>query len=210
MKLIYKQRMIISGILGVITTINFFILPNLISFPGCSYFLLIVVPIACLISFLINKEKNNKQKEQEEEREYINNYSFIKSKIDNLYHFNTPRQMADYFYKNLNFTPTADFVLRLAIFAYNYFDIDELEKEESKKYKCTRHFFYETFDNPNELKECIDVLSTFDAEQHVISYEQLSSFIWSLFGSSQAMETYRSIFDEKVIQERQSNPQQLS
>ena len=197
--------MIISGILGVITTINFFILPNLINFPGCIYFLLIVVPIACLISFLINKEKNNKQKEQAEEKEYINNYSFIKSKIDNLYHFNTPGQMADYFYKNLKFTPTTDFVLRLAVFAYNYFDIDELEKEESEKYLCTRVFFYESFDNADELRKLVDIPSTLDIESHVISYDELRSFLWELLSFSCAKEEYCNVFNEKLIQERSNN-----
>ena len=113
--------------------------------------------------------------------------------------------MADYFYKKFDSTLTADFVLRLAVFEYNYFDIDELEKEESEKYLCTRVFFYESFDNADELRKLVDIPSTLDIEPHVISYDKLRSFLWELLSFSCAKEEYCNVFNEKLIQERNNN-----
>lgn len=113
--------------------------------------------------------------------------------------------MADYFYKKFDSTLTADFVLRLAVFEYNYFDIDELEKEESEKYLCTRVFFYESFDNADELRKLVDIPSTFDIEPHVISYDKLRSFLWELLSFSYVKEEFCDVFNEKLIQEYNSN-----
>lgn len=165
-------------------------MPNIKKLSGIDL-LLLTIPLICFfLAYLSNESDYNDYVLTET----INNYSFKKDEIDKL-HFEYPGEMADYFYKKFETVLTADFVLRLAVFAYNYFDIDELEKEESTKYKCTRHFFYETFDNPNELRKFINFPSSFDIELHVISYDELRSFIWELLSFSCAKEEYCNVFN---------------
>ncbi len=200
MKSNYKKKEIFYGFLFAVALFNLFIIPDILNPSDVGWLLLIFFPILCFYFWLSNKSDYNDYVLIET----INNYSFKKDEIDKL-HFEYPGEMADYFYKKFETVLTADFVLRLAVFAYNYFDIDELEKEESTKYKCTRHFFYETFDNPNELRKFINFPSSFDIELHVISYDELRSFIWELLSFSCAKEEYCNVFNEKLIQERNNN-----
>lgn len=200
MKSNYKKKEIFYGFLFAVALFNLFIIPDILNPSDVGWLLLIFFPILCFYFWLSNKSDYNDYVLIET----INNYSFKKDEIDKL-HFEYPGEMADYFYKKFETVLTADFVLRLAVFAYNYFDIDELEKEESTKYKCTRHFFYETFDNPNELRKFINFSSSFDIELHVISYDELRSFIWELLSFSCAKEEYCNVFNEKLIQERNNN-----
>lgn len=200
MKSNYKKKEIFYGFLFAVALFNLFIIPDILNPSDVGWLLLIFFPILCFYFWLSNKSDYNDYVLIET----INNYSFKKDEIDKL-HFEYPGEMADYFYKKFETVLTADFVLRLAVFAYNYFDIDELEKEESTKYKCTRHFFYETFDNPNELRKFINFSSSFDIELHVISYDELRSFIWELLSFSCAKEEYCNVFNEKLIQERDNN-----
>lgn len=196
MKSNYKKKEIFYGFLFAVALFNLFIIPDILNPSDVGWLLLIFFPILCFYSWLSNKSDYNDYVLIET----INNYSFKKDEIDKL-HFEYPGEMADYFYKKFETVLTADFVLRLAVFAYNYFDIDELEKEESTKYKCTRYFFYETFDNPNELRKFINFPSSFDIELHVISYDELRSFIWELLSFSYVKEEYCNVFNEKLIQE---------
>ena len=200
MKSNYKKKEIFYSFLFAVALYNLFIIPDILNPSGVGWLLLIFFPILCFYFWLSNKSDYNDYVLIET----INNYSFKKDEIDKL-HFEYPGEMADYFYKKFETVLTADFVLRLAVFAYNYFDIDELEKEESTKYKCTRHFFYETFDNPNELRKFINFPSSFDIELHVISYDELRSFLWELLSFSCSKEEYCNVFNEKLIQERNNN-----
>lgn len=196
----YKQKSIFYGVLLVVLIANGFIVPNIKKISGIDL-LLLTIPLICFfLAYLSNKSDYNDYVLTET----INNYSFKKDEIDKLY-FRYPSQMADYFYKKFDATLTADFVLRLAVFEYNYFDIDELEKEESEKYLCTRVFFYESFDNADELRKLVDIPSTLDIEPHVISYDKLRSFLWELLSFSCVKEEFCNVFNEKLIQERNSN-----
>lgn len=196
----YKQKSIFYGVLLVVLIANGFIVPNIKKLSGIDL-LLLTIPLICFfLAYLSNESDYNDYVLTET----INNYSFKKDEIDKL-HFRYPSQMADYFYKKFDSTLTADFVLRLAVFEYNYFDIDELEKEESEKYLCTRVFFYESFDNADELRKLVDIPSTLDIEPHVISYDKLRSFLWELLSFSCAKEEYCNVFNEKLIQERNNN-----
>lgn len=196
----YKQKSIFYGVLLVVLIANGFIVPNIKKLSGIDL-LLLTIPLICFfLAYLSNESDYNDYVLTET----INNYSFKKNEIDKL-HFRYPSQMADYFYKKFDSTLTADFVLRLAVFEYNYFDIDELEKEESEKYLCTRVFFYESFDNADELRKLVDIPSTLDIEPHVISYDKLRSFLWELLSFSCAKEEYCNVFNEKLIQERNNN-----
>lgn len=196
----YKQKSIFYGVLLVVLIANGFIVPNIKKLSGIDL-LLLTIPLICFfLAYLSNKSDYNDYVLTET----INNYSFKKDEIDKL-HFRYPSQMADYFYKKFDSTLTADFVLRLAVFEYNYFDIDELEKEESEKYLCTRVFFYESFDNADELRKLVDIPSTFDIEPHVISYDKLRSFLWELLSFSYVKEEFCDVFNEKLIQEYNSN-----
>lgn len=200
MKSNYKQKSIFYGVLLVVLIANGFIVPNIKKLSGIDL-LLLTIPLICFfLAYLSNKSDYNDYILTET----INNYSFKKDEIDKL-HFRYPSQMADYFYKKFDSTLTADFVLRLAVFEYNYFDIDELEKEESEKYLCTRVFFYESFDNADELRKLVDIPSTFDIEPHVISYDKLRSFLWELLSFSYVKEEFCDVFNEKLIQEYNSN-----
>lgn len=200
MKLNYKRRGISYGVLLSISIANAFIMPNIKKISVIDLALVIVPLIFLFFAYLSNKSDYNDYVLIET----INNYSFKKDEIDKL-HFEYPGEMADYFYKKFETVLTADFVLRLAVFAYNYFDIDELEKEESEKYLCTRVFFYESFDNADELRKLFDIPSTLDIESHVISYDKLRSFLWELFSFSHAKEDYCNVFNEKLIQEYSNN-----
>lgn len=196
----YKQKSIFYGALLVVLITNGFIVPNIKKLSGIDL-LLLTIPLICFfLAYLSNKSDYNDYVLTET----INNYSFKKDEIDKL-HFRYPSQMTDYFYKKFDSTLTADFVLRLAVFEYNYFDIDELEKEESEKYLCTRVFFYESFDNADELRKLVDIPSTLDIEPHVISYDKLRSFLWELLSFSCVKEEFCDVFNEKLIQERNSN-----
>lgn len=196
----YKQKSIFYGVLLVVLIANGFIVPNIKKLSGIDL-LLLTIPLICFfLAYLSNKSDYNDYVLTET----INNYSFKKDEIDKL-HFRYPSQMADYFYKKFDSTLTADFVLRLAVFEYNYFDIDKLEKEESEKYLCTRVFFYESFDNADELRKLVDIPSTFDIEPHVISYDKLRSFLWELLSFSYVKEEFCDVFNEKLIQEYNSN-----
>lgn len=196
----YKQKSIFYGVLLVVLIANGFIVPNIKKLSGIDL-LLLTIPLICFfLAYLSNKSDYNDYVLTET----INNYSFKKDEIDKL-HFRYPSQMADYFYKKFDSTLTADFVLRLAVFEYNYFDIDELEKEESEKYLCTRVFFYESFDNADELRKLVDIPSTLGIEPHVISYDKLRSFLWELLSFSCVKEEFCDVFNEKLIQERNSN-----
>lgn len=196
----YKQKSIFYGVLLVVLIANGFIVPNIKKLSGIDL-LLLTIPLICFfLAYLSNKSDYNDYVLTET----INNYSFKKDEIDKL-HFRYPSQMADYFYKKFDSTLTADFVLKLAVFEYNYFDIDELEKEESEKYLCTRVFFYESFDNADELRKLVDIPSTLDIEPHVISYDKLRSFLWELLSFSCVKEEFCDVFNEKLIQERNSN-----
>lgn len=200
MKSNYKKKEIFYGFLFAVALFNLFIIPDILNLSDVGWLLLIFFPILCFYFWLSNKSDYNDYVLIET----INNYSFKKDEIDKL-HFEYPGEMADYFYKKFETVLTADFVLRLAVFAYNYFDIDELEKEESEKYLCTRVFFYESFDNADELRKLVDIPSTLDIEPHVISYDKLRSFLWELLSFSCAKEEYCNVFNEKLIQERNNN-----
>ena len=153
---------------------------------------IILVPcsIASLVHALVLKESLD-----------LINYSFIKRKIDDL-SFESPSQLANYFYQKQWFCgyDRTEFALRMIVFTYNYFKIDELAEKDSS-YTWIRTCFNESFDNSNELKKYIDVPSTIEIEPHVISYKRLQSLIWNLFGTSDAMHSYYHEFHKKAENE---------
>lgn len=160
----YQQKMMFFGMLSVVTGINAFVLPNIIKLKKTdSVFLniiLVLCSIASLVHALVLKESLD-----------LINYSFIKRKIDDL-SFESPSQLANYFYQKQRFCgyDRTEFVLRMIIFTYNYFKIDELAEKDSS-YTWIRTCFNEIFDNSNELKKYINVPSTIEIEPHVISYK---------------------------------------
>lgn len=190
----YQQKMMFFGMLSVVTGINAFVLPNIIKLKKTdSVFLniiLVLCSIASLVHALVLKESLD-----------LINYSFIKRKIDDL-SFESPSQLANYFYQKQRFCgyDRTEFVLRMIIFTYNYFKIDELAEKDSS-YTWIRTCFNEIFDNSNELKKYINVPSTIEIEPHVISYKRLQSLIWNLFGTSDAMHSYYHEFHKKVENE---------
>lgn len=195
MKLSYKRRGLFYGVLFAVSILNAFTVPNILKLSEIDWILLIIFPPYFLLAFFSNKADYNDSIFIEK----INNYSFRKDEIDKL-NFNNPVELADYFYKKLKSSPTSDFVLRLVVFAYNYFNIDKLKNDDSTDL-CVSDLFYETFDNPNELKKYVDVPSNIDISPHVISYIQLKDLIWCLFGDQIEDPPFYNVFDENVLKE---------
>lgn len=190
----YQQKMMFFGMLSVVTGINAFVLPNIIKLKKTdSVFLniiLVLCSIASLVHVLVLKESLD-----------LINYSFIKRKIDDL-SFESPSQLANYFYQKQRFCgyDRTEFALRMIVFTYNYFKIDELAEKDSL-YTWIRTCFNESFDNSSELKKYIDIPSTIKIESHIISYKRLQSLIWNLFGVSDAMHSYYHEFHKKAENE---------
>lgn len=195
MKLNYKRKEIFYGVLLAISIANAFIMPNIKKISVIDLVLVIVPIIFLFFAYFSNKSDYNDYISSEK----INSYILDKDKIDKL-NFNNPVELADYFYKKFKFSSTPDFVLRLVIFAYNYFNIDKLKNDDSTDL-CASDLFYETFDNPNELKKYVDVPSNIDINPHVISYIQLKDLIWCLFGDQIEDPPFYNVFDENVLKE---------
>ena len=175
----YKQKSIFYGVLLVVLIANGFIVPNIKKISGIDL-LLLTIPLICFfLAYLSNKSDYNDYVLSKK----INNYLFEKDKIDKL-HFENPSQMADYFYKEFGTTPTAEFILRMTIFAYNYFKIEELAKDEWN-YKYISKLFKKTFTNPEKVIKLANDFSTHDIKEYVISNSSLRGLIYNLFKNSQ-------------------------
>lgn len=90
-----------------------------------------IIIVACLSRILntkSGKDHSECSKSSKKNLGYSGDYSFVKSGIDKL-HFDTPSQMADYFCENFKDYPSFECTLRMAVFAYNYFNIEKLNKK---------------------------------------------------------------------------------
>lgn len=189
-----QQKMILFGVLSVVTGINAFVLPNIIKLKKMDSVFLTIILVLCSIASLVHTLVLKGDLD-------LINYSFIKRKIDDL-NFESPSQLANYFYKKQWFCgyDRTEFALRMIVFTYNYFKIDELAEKDSS-YTWIKTCFNESFDNSSELKKYIDIPSTIKIEPHVISYNRLQSLIWNLFGTSDAMHSYYHEFHKKAENE---------
>lgn len=126
---------------------------------------------------------------------YSDDYSFVKSEIDKL-HFDTPGQMADYFCENFKDYPSFECTLRMAVFAYNYFNIEKLNKK-SHSFWYEVALFNDAFKNPKILKKYIDVPATLNVEEYISSYDDMKFVVYNLFEDSELKNKYQDIFDKK-------------
>lgn len=126
---------------------------------------------------------------------YSGDYSFVKSRIDKL-HFDTPSQMADYFCENFKDYPSFECTLRMAVFAYNYFNIEKLNKK-SHRFWYEVALFNNAFKNPKILKKYIDVPATLNVEEYISSYDDMKFVVYNLFEDSELKNKYQDIFDKK-------------
>ena len=161
--------------------------------------IIIVACLSCILNAKSGKDHSECSKSSKKNLGYSGDYSFVKSGIDKL-HFDTPSQMADYFCENFKDYPSFECTLRMAVFAYNYFNIEKLNKK-SHRFWYEVALFNDAFKNPEILKKYIDVPSTIEIEPHVISYKRLQSLIWNLFGTSDAMHSYYHEFHKKAENE---------
>lgn len=170
---------------------------------------IILVPIiyVCLYYIFGFEEKFEEQDSsniQQEDNQNINvseeptnsdDYSFVKSKIDKL-GFKNPSQMANYFYEKFGETPSFDCTLRMTVFAYNYFNIEELAKSDTSLQVQVRRF-NKSFKNPDELKKCTSILSTLDINENIASYSTLKFLIFRLFRESKLCNEYWDLLNKK-------------
>lgn len=126
---------------------------------------------------------------------YSDDYSFMKSEIDKL-HFDTPSQMADYFCENFKDYPSFECTLRMAVFAYNYFNIESLSEREDDLWHIMKKFNW-GFKNPNVLKEYTDVPSTLNVEKCITSYDEIKWLVYRLFEESELHDKYYKEFERK-------------
>lgn len=126
---------------------------------------------------------------------YSDNYSFIKSEVDKL-HFDTPTQMADYFCKNFEDYPSFECTLKMTVFAYNYFNIERLEKRDNS-FSFVVIWFNRGFKHANKLKNLVDVPATLNVEEYISSYNDIKFVVYNLFEDSELKNKYRDIFDKK-------------
>lgn len=178
MKLNYKRRGIFYGILFTISILNVFTVPNMLKLSKIDWFLLIIFPLYFLLVFFVNKSVYKDYVLSEK----INGYLFEKNKIDKL-HFENPSQMADYFYKEFGTTPTPEFIVRMTIFAYNYFKIEELAKDDWNC-KYISKLFKKTFTNSRKVMELANDFSVQDIKEYVTSDSTLRGLIYNLFKDS--------------------------
>lgn len=154
-----------------------------------------VACLSCILNVKSGKDHSECSKSSKENLGCSDDYSFVKSEIDEL-HFDTPSQMADYFCKNFKDYPSFECTLRMAVFAYNYFNIEELNKKDHR-------FWYEVakfnsgFKNPEVLKKYIDVSSTINIEDCINSYNDIDLLVYNLFEGSELRNKYYKEFEKK-------------
>lgn len=141
------------------------------------------------------QQKNNQDITVLEEPTNSNDYLFVKSEIDKL-GFENPSQMANYFYEKFGEAPSFNCTLRMTVFAYNYFNIEELAKSDSSLQVQVRRF-NKSFKNPDELKKCTSVLSTLDINENISSYSTLKFLIFRLFRKSKLCNEYWDLLNKK-------------
>lgn len=141
------------------------------------------------------QQDNNQDMNVSEEPTNSNDYSFVKSKIDKL-DFKNPSQMANYFYDEFGEAPSFDCTLRMTVFAYNYFNIEELAKSDTSFQVQVRRF-NKSFKNADELKKCTSILSTLDINENIASYSTLKFLIFRLFRESKLCNEYWDLLNKK-------------
>lgn len=199
----YHQKMIFFGMLSVVTGINAFVLPNIIKLKKMdSVFLTIILvlcSIASLVHILVLKEGfdliNYSFIKRKIDFISSDDYSFIKSEIDKL-GFESPSQMAGYFYSEFGSAPSFKCALRMTVFAYNYFNIEKLEKRDSS-FGFVVIWFNNGFKNASKLKTLADIPSALDIEKYITSYNDIKWLIYELFEDSKLRNEYFDLFDKK-------------
>lgn len=154
-----------------------------------------VACLSCILNAKSGKDHSECSKSSKKNLGYSGDYSFVKSGIDKL-HFDTPSQMADYFCENFKDYPSFECTLRMAVFAYNYFNIEKLNKK-SHRFWYEVALFNDAFKNPEILKKYIDVPATLNVEEYISSYDDMKFVVYNLFEDSELKNKYQDIFDKK-------------
>lgn len=157
--------------------------------------IIIVACLSCILNAKSGKDHSECSKSSKKNLGYSGDYSFVKSEIDKL-HFDTPSQMADYFCENFKDYPSFECTLRMAVFAYNYFNIEKLNKK-SHRFWYEVALFNDAFKNPEILKKYIDVPATLNVEEYISSYDDMKFVVYNLFEDSELKNKYQDIFDKK-------------
>lgn len=157
--------------------------------------IVIVACLSCILNAKSGKDHSECSKSSKKNLGYSGDYSFVKSGIDKL-HFDTPSQMADYFCENFKDYPSFECTLRMAVFAYNYFNIEKLNKK-SHRFWYEVALFNDAFKNPEILKKYIDVPATLNVEEYISSYDDMKFVVYNLFEDSELKNKYQDIFDKK-------------
>ena len=157
--------------------------------------IIIVACLSCILNAKSGKDHSECSKSSKKNLGYSGDYSFVKSGIDKL-HFDTPSQMADYFCENFKDYPSFECTLRMAVFAYNYFNIEKLNKK-SHRFWYEVALFNDAFKNPEILKKYIDVPATLNVEEYISSYDDMKFVVYNLFEDSELKNKYQDIFDKK-------------
>lgn len=157
--------------------------------------IIVVACLSCILNAKSGKDHSECSKSSKKNLGYSGDYSFVKSGIDKL-HFDTPSQMADYFCENFKDYPSFECTLRMAVFAYNYFNIEKLNKK-SHRFWYEVALFNDAFKNPEILKKYIDVPATLNVEEYISSYDDMKFVVYNLFEDSELKNKYQDIFDKK-------------
>lgn len=157
--------------------------------------IIIVACLSCILNAKSGKDHSECSKSSKKNLGYSGDYSFVKSEIDKL-HFDTPSQMADYFCENFKDYPSFECTLRMAVFAYNYFNIEKLNKK-SHRFWYEVALFNDAFKNPEILKKYIDAPATLNVEEYISSYDDMKFVVYNLFEDSELKNKYQDIFDKK-------------
>lgn len=157
--------------------------------------IIIVACLSCILNAKSGKDHSECSKSSKKNLGYSGDYSFVRSEIDKL-HFDTPSQMADYFCENFKDYPSFECTLRMAVFAYNYFNIEKLNKK-SHRFWYEVALFNDAFKNPEILKKYIDAPATLNVEEYISSYDDMKFVVYNLFEDSELKNKYQDIFDKK-------------
>lgn len=186
-KITFKQKLLLLVIIDMITFMNIFVPLNLFA-PNLGLFLPIPIGISIIvfavctysIVYLIDdlfNEKNSKLKKNLQDEK---DYSITEKKFeDDLWALHSPTTLSLYYcYHFSKETPTAESIVKLTVFAYNYFNIDNAPMNVNDR-NCTwmRECFSKGFKNTKELKQIHEFPDYFD----IIPYIKSTKYINYLY-----------------------------
>ena len=185
-KITFKQKLLLLVIIDMIALTNFFvIIYKMLNSPGKEFVFVLLLIYAIIIALctlfifdLYNeqKEKGNFKRKFQSEKDY----SITEKEFEHdLWALHSPTALSLYYcYHFSKETPTAESIVKLTVFAYNYFNIDNAPMNVNDR-NCTwaRECFNKGFKNTKELKQIHEFPDYFD----IISYIKSTKYINYLY-----------------------------